>query len=60
MEQDIKNINKFEDIKFVKREGSNPIFPNDGYEGWIKNISNSCISCRWKHCKRCKRNWNYC
>ena len=25
----------------VKREGSNPIFPNDGYEGWIKNISNS-------------------
>ena len=23
----------------VKREGTNPLFPNDGYEGWVKNIS---------------------
>ena len=25
----------------VKREGTNPLFPNDGYEGWISNISNT-------------------
>ena len=24
----------------VKREGTNPLFPNKGYEGWVENISN--------------------
>tara|TARA_R110000851_G_scaffold275639_1_gene428306 strand:- start:5154 stop:7628 length:2475 start_codon:yes stop_codon:yes gene_type:complete len=25
----------------VKREGTNPIFQNEGYEGWVNNISNT-------------------